>query len=303
MLLLALGCGGETGETVLYLTDADNHALSVEADVPVIAVEPQSDWQIHWDGVSTDLRCSPAEAAVTRLVMMKLDATAEEVQDGIEHGRLSQLSIQWQVWLDVTGAQSPGSVLDMGFFSALLDTPDELTADGTYLLLYEEASRIEGYDNQFLPVRTLSLALLVPESGAGVTDITLDDGCGMVTLTADFAAPVSLSGMDRIDWSGLTVDAFGNPLPDGVSNLSLDHFADLEQDTLALDYLPMEQVSDSWGAHYGNLSQTSIDPVETFVSDNASAGTSTLMFLDSSPFAPSTFSLLAPPLFLSVLEE
>ena len=288
-LLAMLGCGGET---IIYLTDVDNHTATRDLDIPVESVEPQTDWEINWSSVGSDLRCQKDLVAEPWLNMIQSPLTTEELQEKLDTNSLKQADQTGYVELELTGTCSPALASEMGFFGSAVDTETGLLDGYTYLLLFSDGGLGE-------LERILSMAILDPATDS-TSVITLEDGCGMLDVGAEFSPPVSLRQATVLDWSGLTTDALGNPLdPDDINTLQVGYFSDLSPEDLEADYFMLESlVTQRWEITVEGQTTVSRAKLAELDRFDVSDGNGTwLLSLDCSGCFPST------PLFLAVITE
>ncbi len=238
MLPLLLACGGEPAPVLL--TDADNHIVTRTLDIPVVSVEPLTDWTIRFSEVGSDLTCQKSLAADPWLTLLKLDLTAAEAEVALATSNIKQADILGFVEHDLSGTCEDIPVTELSFFGTPLSV-EELEEGYSYLLAYTDGAGIQEGS------RYLSLALLEPEVG-GLTTAVLQDGCGMLDVSATFAEPVAIGGASSLNWSGLTVDALGSALSlPGIDTLQLGYFSGSSAADLEADYLSLStRVTQRW---------------------------------------------------------
>lgn len=253
MLPLLLACGGSS-DTPLMLTDADNHTATQDFDIPIVSVEPLTDWEINWSGVGSDLRCEKGLVAEPALTITKFKLTPAELTEKIISSSLKQADFLGFAEAELSGTCGVIHATDLGI-SGTQVTVEELQDGFIYLLTYTDKGSLT------TATRYLSLAILDPEAG-GQTTVMMEDGCGMMDASATFAEPVSIGAASRLDWSGLTLDALGTPMePEVIDTLQVGYFSGLSPEDLEADYLTVESlVTQRW--EIGVEGRTSISAEE-----------------------------------------
>lgn len=241
MLLTALlAC--TSGGGVLALTDADNHAVARTLHVPVIEVAEQTDLSVHWDAVVQDLRCQDVAWDNPWMSLPKLDLTAEALLEAVETDALKSADLHGYVEVSLAGEQSPALLSDFSFFDTPVQTDAELLSGMTYLL------SLETRDEEDVPARYASMAVLTPSPTSTTAEVHLPDGCGQLTLDVDFSAPLSLARISTITWSDLSQDAIGVPLDTRhLATLHVAHVDGMTAEEVAADYLSLDRlITRSW---------------------------------------------------------
>lgn len=242
--------GDDTGspawEGTAALRDAQQFAYEAELVLPVAPLPPLQDARLDWSGLSTDMLGLPLDpqADVRHGVLARFGTlTPAELAQALAHDVLPQGDLL------LYGTCPP----DEGAGCALSDftlAGNDLEAEqafeegpGTWLVALTSLSA-EG------TVRYRSLLVLEPRPEATQSTASFAEGACRFELEVDLdaGAPVRVpvGEVPVVDWSGLTVDGRGAPLPlSRVDRLRLARFDDLGLAELEARLPELPQLADA----------------------------------------------------------
>jgi hypothetical protein len=216
--------GTETCEPNLNFVDGNNYSFESEFVIGSIAVAPESDLTIDWSAVTTDIRGrSVVPAEVEQLLAVRFLLPQSEILEKIDGSALDAADSDLQYLLFNSGVDSASitefSIIGNPFDVAGLSVSDEQT----WLLSMANVvgSRFDFLMNTFI----------VPTEGETNTTVALTNSSATLNFDVDLgsAEPLlaSTTGPTVLDWSGVTTDAYGQPLDLSlVNNLVIGHVAD-----------------------------------------------------------------------------
>ena len=248
-LLLALGCTdkGDSGASLsgdLILTDALTYRYTGSVEAEVIEVESQVDASVDWSALSLDLRQRSLSGpeAVEQAALLELYGSVEEIKEALSSNALKQSDIRdYRLFSNVDGA-SGAMLSDFSVLGNPFDPTVDLVDNGGSWIV----SLIEG--SVASPV-VLSLAFLSPVVGAGQSEIRFTNDTAALDFNVDLRDSGGLAtaaGLSyTVDWSGLTVDAVGNPFnPQTAQRLVVGHVPIDDPDQLTASFLQVFDLAD-----------------------------------------------------------
>jgi hypothetical protein len=217
MILVALlACSGtdDTGADLgpsTALTDANNYTFDSTLAIPSFTTHEGADVEVCWDQVVHDMQCHDfaPTADVRNVGLMRAGSlTQAEVEEALAADALQQASITGYVQYTPQNGETCASLSEFSLFGTDFSVAAEYTAaGGTYMVILSD-SDIPGQGAR-------SLAFLSPDAGDRTANVSLGDGCGIVSVDAQLTAvePIRLpSAPGTVSWPALTRDGQGLPL-------------------------------------------------------------------------------------------
>lgn len=226
LLLLLSACPGakddsaapaECTEGPISIGDTNNFSYSGRLDIPSFTTmdgptlgATGSDITICWDQTTEDLQCHPIDPAVDidNLGLARFGSlTQDDVEASLAENQLNQSAVTGYLERPTTDGETCAALSEFTFFGTQVDLADEYTVDGgTYLLTLTTG------DEPGVGARML--AFLAPDPTSTNLEVDIPGGCDLLDFTVELEtqAPLRpcLAGPWTFDWSGLTVDGFGN---------------------------------------------------------------------------------------------
>ena len=226
MLAAVLACAGEKGDDALSLTDDNNYEYEAVITVSSATCESGEDIQIDWSALSVDIRGRTVDpAGVDQLALVAFGLSPDDVVTAIAGNTLRQSDVRdYRLYDNAAG----GTSAQMSAFSVLgnpfvpADEFVERDAVWTWAALVQD--EVAGRDD------ILTLLFLDPVVGGEGTAATIDDDSAILDFDATMGAALTAAeGVDyNLDWSGLSVEASGQP------------FDPLRADDLFVGHVPQE---------------------------------------------------------------
>jgi hypothetical protein len=202
-ILGVVGCGGSND---LVLVDANNYAYHGEIDLRRVEVATQTDLDIRWDELTTDIRGRPLDpTTVQQVAILEVREPFEDAITLIEKDELR--STQDARLYDNPGGTSARisefSAVSNAFEIALLiENPAS-----TWLLSLLNVE--DGLTD------LLMSTVIVPTEGVSATEVAFTDDSASLEVEVDLhtAEPVVARAGDgpfTLDWTGLENDVFGH---------------------------------------------------------------------------------------------
>lgn len=239
MLGLALSAGCSAGNTNLVMTEDNNYTQESTLTLGHYAVQEQADTTIDWSALTLDLRGRPLDpTTVDQLYFSLLDMTEDALVDRVLANDIPQSEAISSTWGNESQISS-ATITDFNLLGNPFDL-SELLADPAKTWVVTLVEVPEGTSEQ----QVLMTVVVDPGANPGTVDIT--NGTSVVSVTPDLHTPppiVVTGGADSytMDWSGMTVDVFGNDFDTLIANtLWIVHYpgsvSDVEADFLLADY-------------------------------------------------------------------
>ncbi len=228
----------------LMLSDAHNFSYTGDVHVPGVLTSPSADLTVCWDQLFQDLQCHDLDpAADVDLVSLVrfTDLTEAEVAAKLGQDDLKQADLSGYVEWENPG-ETCTTLSAMSFRGTPIDVASEYTLDGgTYLLTLASGGQLGS--------GTRMLSFLTPTVDSEVTEVSVEDGCGVLDFHADLTSlePVQLDaeGPWEIDWSTLTRTGIGNELGlADIDGLSLAFYAGQSRAEVAERFLDLAVIAD-----------------------------------------------------------
>ena len=243
------------------LTDAHNYHYAPTLTAPTWTVAPARDLRISWAGLTVDLLGHDLDpTTLDRALLLVFDGlTAPEILDGMAHDRLDQSQVT--IALTCTPKEAGCLLSDFNLAGNHLDVQQYLVeGSGTWVVA-------PGWTDQ---AGLASLALFTADDDAGVEDeLSIVDGAAALEVQAELApegtVAVAEGSQPVVDWSGLTVDALGNPVSlSRFDRLRIGRY-DMDAATMEADFLDLELLAtETWEVDVTGLTSLPTQEVAGF---------------------------------------
>lgn len=216
---LTAGCSGgsqssDEGGAAIELTDANNYTTKSKLSIPTVEVAADTDIDICWGDLSTDLMCHEVEPAKTidNVGMLRfLHLSEEDVEARLTAGELSQSEVSGYLEYPTDDGETCTKLSDMSFLGTPIDLEQEFVEgeEHVYMLVFTTGTSPG--------VGARSMVFIEPTSHSSNREVNAPNGCELLDFEADLksAEPVSVprSGPWAINWRGLRRDGGGNDVP------------------------------------------------------------------------------------------
>ena len=222
------GCGVEP----IALTDAHRTTWSGALDVQTVPVASESDITVCWDDLTTDVRGRAVDPGdVPHAFLSGLTVPKEEALTKLLTNTLNARDTALWYDVDLPAGATCMALSDLSVVGNPLYPEEVLTADSATWMVVLTRPGWLGRTEYITAVE------LVPTPGEATTHVVVTDDSARLTVDADLtsAPPITAcAGAVSVDWSALTVDAFGVPMDSG------------SYDTLVVvhDPAPLDEVQD-----------------------------------------------------------
>ncbi len=235
--------GGDSGAdlgppcSTCLLADEQNYSITSQMSVEVVQLEALSDATVDWSALQTDVQGHPVlPGEIDRVLLVAFaELPPDAVMEGLAQDQLTQSEVAFYLICEPEGATSC-SLSDFAILGSTFDVETYfLPSVATWMIVPQTTGQQGGRSFLFLQAA----------EGVGRTEARITDQTGSLTVEVDLRGqrPLVLAAGDpaiTLDWSGLTVDALGNPMQartlDGLFVARYDAtLAELEQRVFDLE--------------------------------------------------------------------
>jgi hypothetical protein len=251
------GCGddGEGGDDsngasagAVMLTDANNYTSTSVLTLPTVQTAPGADLEICWDAVTQDMQCHPIDpvAGIDAVTFLRFDGwDPAEIVRRLGIGNLTSNEFGRVLDIETDHVSTCAQFSTFDFFGKPVDLAADYPDDpnNTYVLVFAKGTT-PGVGAQ-------TMMYIDPTTGETNTRVDAPSGCsGILDFTANIqqVAPITMpaAGPWEVDWSGVTMDSNGVPIPFSQIDSILVGFyqgmttADLETQFLDIELIATE---------------------------------------------------------------
>lgn len=250
--VLGVACGGDGDDAAppppptgtIIIANENNYSSEASLTIPTIDVAAATDLTIDWSGLIRDLQCHNVApgGGVKMLTLLRFPKTEEQVEERLVGGPIAGSELRGIFTLKPGG----GTTGSLAAFDNLSGQPINLGTefsedeDITYLLIAATGDS--------LGVGAASMVFLRPTEAESETTVTIGEGCGTLSFTADLAennpAEVPASAPYIVDWSDLEVDGQGLPINrQSIDRLLLGFYPNMSVSDLEMDIFDIETLA------------------------------------------------------------
>ena len=197
----------------VLLRDEHNYQTTSSLSVPTIETAAETDLDICWTDVTSDLQChdvAPQDDVDNVALLRFLHLSEEQVEQRLTEGQLAQSEVDGYLEYNTDHESTCAKLSSMSFFGTPIEIEEEYreSDDHRYMLLFAKGTTPG--------VGARSMVFLKPTAESTNTRVEAQPSCGYLEFSADLASvePVSIpaDGPWVIDWRDVTRDSQGNEL-------------------------------------------------------------------------------------------
>ncbi len=297
---------GDGSVAEIHITDANNYQATATLSIPSIETAPETDLEICWDAVTSDLLCHDVDPLLdvkNVSILRFLNLSEADIEQRLTESSLAQSEVDGYLGFQPAGDTTCTSLSSLTMLGTEVDVLDEYveSTDQTYMLLIA---------NSITPgVGALTMTFLRPSSESDVVRVDGNAGCGLLDFDADLAStdPVQVpeKGPWVLDWGDLTRDGVGSSVPFAlIDHVLLGFYAGMTVSELEAQVMDLELIATSlWdidhaGGHTAELAtarhRDSGEPFAGFAQTEAGVWVLGLLCETCQSPAPILLSVLQP---------
>jgi len=229
----------------VLLRDEHNYRTTSALSVPTIETAAETDLDICWTDVNSDLQCHDVapQADIDNVALLRfLHLSEEEVEQRLTEGQLAMSEVDGYLEYNTEHDATCTKLSSMSFFGTPIEIEEEYTQsdDHRYMLLFA-AGTTPG-------VGARSMTFVQPTSTSTNTMVMAQPSCGYLDFTADLSAvenvSIPIDGPWVIDWRDLTEDSQGNEIVfEQIDSVLLGFYEDMTPDELQAQIFDLELIA------------------------------------------------------------
>jgi hypothetical protein len=226
----------------VLLRDEHNYQTTSALSVPTIETAAETDLDICWTDVTSDLQChdvAPQEDIDNVALLRFLHLSEEQVEQRLTEGQLAMSEVDGYLEYNTEHDATCAKLSSMSFFGTPIEIEEEYreSDDHRYMLLFA-AGTTPG-------VGARSMTFVKPTSTSTNTMVMAEPSCGFLDFSADLSAvePVSIpiDGPWVIDWRDLTLDSQGNEIVfESIDSVLVGFYQDMTPEQLQAEIFDLE---------------------------------------------------------------